>query len=328
MENRARVVLIVSLTLALAGCFEHTVSGSYVAKGPSDAELLQLTQTSDGKIVGSLQHVGLKAGGVIDAATVNVIGAVADNNLTLTIFPVGQTTGQNVSGSLIDSGLELNGVTSTGMTTLDRFERGNVADFNTEVERLQKASQSIKFQKVRADQVEVLNRSALDLEKSLDVFVARAKKQIGEEPRVVSYFTRASKAVNERMQRAQRMSSGGDSDARGLQVDVALTQIIASESPIRNASDSIDQAIREMIQEEASLNVRMKAFDGNCLGNTTVKPGDVIPDMGPCRGLDSSVARFTEVKEAVHASHDRVQRQKAEQMRTLEALWQAANSKH
>ncbi|NWA05396.1 hypothetical protein [Pseudomonas gingeri] len=280
MESQTRMMLLVPIVLMLVGCFERSVSGTYVAKRESGAELMQLTQTSDGKLVGSLQRVALNTQGALEKLQLNVIGAVDGESLTLTMARVGIPITQNFSGAVTDSGLELNMVDNSGAALQARFARSNIEEFNAAVGRLTQAGQSIKSESARVDQVEALNRSALALERSLNAYVARAEQQIDKTPSFMSYFSRANKEVSERLQYVQRITSGGDNEVRGLQANTLLNQITASESPIRNTSESIDQAIEEIRREETSLNARLIAFNGICLGSaSTVKcSGLMIPD--------------------------------------------------
>jgi hypothetical protein len=322
MGSQVRILVTLSIMMSLAGCFDRSVSGSYVAKDLSSAELLQLTQAQDGKIVGTLQHIALKSSGGIETSTGNVSGIVDGESVTLAISLAGLLIGRNISGTVTASALELNLVGSDSTIASAHFTRGSVADFNAEAVRLAQAGESIKIEKLRADQVETLNRSALALEDALNTYVKRARKQIDDTPRFISYFTRASNDLSDRLQFAQRLSSGNG--AQRAQAEVMLTQVSASEPAIRNTGDSIDRAIEEMTREEASLNIRMMAFNGNCLGTSTVKPGEVIPDMGPCRALETAAARFGDVRGLAHAAYERLQLQKNKAMKEMETTWQLA----
>lgn len=320
MGSQVRILVIMSIVMLLAACFDRSISGSYVVKDSSSAELLQLTQAQDGKIVGTLQHIALKTGGGIETSMANVSGVVDGESLTLTVSLAGLPISRNLSGTVTASALELNLVGSAGAVASAHFARGSVADFNSEAERLAQAGQSIKAEKLRADQVETLDRSALALEEALNAYVKRARKQIDDTPRFISYFTRASNDVSNRLRFAQGLLSGNG--AQRAQAEVVLAQVSASEPGIRNTGDSIDMAIEDMTREEASLNIRMMAFNGNCLGTSTVKPGDVIPNMGPCKGLEIAAARFGDVRGLVHAAYERLQLQKNKAMKEMEATWQ------
>ncbi|MGN7738646.1 hypothetical protein ACTJKT_01440 [Pseudomonas sp. 22526] len=319
MGSPARILVIMSIVISLSACFDRSISGSYVAKDSSSAELLQLTQAQDGKIVGTWQHIALKSSGGIETSMTNVSGVVDGESLTLAVSLAGLPISQNFSGTVTASALELNLVGSAGAVAKAHFARGSVADFNSEAERLAQAGQSIKTEKLRTDQVETLDRSALALEEALNAYVKKARKQIDDTPRFISYFTRASNDIRDRLHFAQHLNG-----AQRAQAEAVLAQISASEPAIRNTGDSIDTAIEDMTREEASLNIRMMDFNGNCLGTSTVKPGDVIPNMGPCKALISAAARFGEVRVLVHAAHERLQLQKNKAMKEMEATWQLA----
>ncbi|KZN15920.1 MULTISPECIES: hypothetical protein [Pseudomonas] len=319
MGSPVRILVIMSIAISLSACFDRSISGSYVAKDSSSAEFLQLTQAQDGKIIGTWQQLAVKSGGGIETSKANVSGVVDGESLTLTVSLAGLPISRNLSGTVTASTLELNLVGSAGAVASAHFARGSVADFNTEAERLAQAGQSIRTEKLRADQVETLDRSALALEEALNAYVKRARKQIDDTPRFISYFTRASNDISDRLRFAQRLNS-----VQSAQTEAALAQVFASEPAIRNTGDSIDTTIENMTREEASLNIRMMAFNGNCLGISTVKPGDVIPNMGPCKALTSAAARFGEVRVLVHTAHERLQLQKNKAMKEMEATWQLA----
>lgn len=193
MGSPVRILVIMSIAISLSACFDRSISGSYVAKDSSSAEFLQLTQAQDGKIIGTWQQLAVKSGGGIETSKANVSGVVDGESLTLTVSLAGLPISRNLSGTVTASTLELNLVGSAGAVASAHFARGSVADFNTEAERLAQAGQSIRTEKLRADQVETLDRSALALEEALNAYVKRARKQIDDTPRFISYFTRASK---------------------------------------------------------------------------------------------------------------------------------------
>ncbi len=320
MGSPLRILVIMPIVISLSACFDRSISGSYVAKGPSSAELLQLTQARDGKILGTLQHIDIKSGGRIETSTKNVSGVVDGESLNLTMSLAGFPISQNLSGTVTAAALELNLVGTAGAVASAHFARGSVADFNSEVERLAQVSQSIKNEKLRADKVETLDQSALALKEALNAYVKRARKQIDDTPRFISYFTRASNDISGRLRFAQGLNG-----AQRAQAESILAQVSASEPAIRNTGDSIDTAIEEMIREEASLNIRMMAFNGNCLGTSTIKREDLIPNMGPCKALTSAAARFGEVRVLVHAAHEQLQLQKSKSMKEMDTTWKLAN---
>ncbi len=105
MGGPVRILVIMSIVISLSACFDRSISGSYVAKDSSSAELLQLTQAQDGKIVGTLQHIALKSGGGIETETsmTNVSGVVDGKSLTLTVSLASLPISRNLSGTVTAS---------------------------------------------------------------------------------------------------------------------------------------------------------------------------------------------------------------------------------
>lgn len=286
---------------------------------------MELTQSQGGEIVGSLRSVELSSTGEISTLMANVRGVVDGERLTLVISPPRSSTELNYSGVLSEKGLDLNLSGKAGLVSKVHFSRDSVANFNTEADRLAQAGQVIKSEKLNGARVDALNRSASALEASLDAYVKRANKQINDTPRLVSYFTQVSKEIGAKLQLAQRLAAGNDQQR--LQAEGLLVQIEGSEPSIRNTSESIDGAIEDMVQEAASLNAQMTDFNGICLGNaSSVHPGDIIPDMGPCKGLITAVSRFKAVRGPVNESHARLQKMKGAAIAQLEVAWRAVGT--
>lgn len=325
MGSLSRVLAVVSASLMLTACFDPHVSGTYVATRSSGVELLELTQSQDGEIVGSLRSIELSSTGEISTLMANVRGIVDGERLTLAISPSRSSTELNYSGVLSEKGLDLNLSSKAGLVSKVHFSRDGVANFNAEAERLAQAGQVIKSDKLNSARVDALNRSASALEALLDTYVKRANKQINDTPRFVSYFTQASKDIGAKLQLAQRLASGND--RQRAQAEGLFFQIEGSEPSIRNTSESIDSAIEDMVREAASLKAKMAAFNGVCLGGaTSVRPGDIIPDMGPCKSLTAAVSRFEAVRGPVYEAHERLQKVKAAAIAQLGIAWRAADA--
>lgn len=325
MGSLLSVLAVVSAALMLTACFDPHASGTYVATRSSGVELLELTQSQGSEIVGSLRSIELSSTGEISTLMANVRGVVDGERLTLAISTPMSSTEQNYSGVLSDKGLDLNVSGNAGLVSKVHYTRDSVANFNAEAQRLSQTGQVIKAEKLRGARVDALNHSASALEASLDAYVKRANKQINDTPRFVSYFAQANKEIGAKLQLAQRLAAGGDQQR--LQAEGLFVQIEGSEPGIRNTSESIDGAIEDMVREAASLNAQMTAFNGICLGDaSSVHPGDIVPDMGPCRGLKAAVSHFEAVRGPLHESHARLQKVKAGAIAQLEVAWRATGS--
>lgn len=282
MGSLSNVFAVVSAAFMLSACSDPKVSGTYVATRSSGVELLELTQSRSGEIAGSLRSIELSGVGEINTLIANVRGFVDERRLTLTTSASRRSTELNYNGLILDKGLDLNISGNGGQVSTVHFVRSSVENFNLEAQRLTQAGHVIKAGRLKGEQIETSNRSASALADALDAYVKRAKKQINDTPRFLSFFAQASKDIGAKLQLAQRLASG--SDRQRAQAEGLFLQIEGSESGIRNTGESIDGAIDEMVRERASLNVQMTSFNGICLGGESlVRPGDIIPDMGPCK---------------------------------------------
>ena len=256
---------------------------------------------------------------------VNVRGVADGERLTLVISAPRRSAELNYNGVLSDTGLDLNPSGNAGQVSTVHFIRSSVANFNAEAHKLAQAGEVIKAEKLKGARVEALNRSVFALETSLNAYVKRASKQIQDTPRFMSYFSLASKNISSKLLSAQRLASGNDQQR--AQAEGLFLQIEGAEPGIRNTSDSIDSAVEDMVREAASLKVQMRAFNDACLGDASSLPGDIIPDMGVCKGLITSVSRFEAIRGQLHESHDRLQKMKRAQIAQLESAWHVAASR-
>jgi hypothetical protein len=75
--------LIVLLAGTVAGC-RSDVSGVYIGTSPTDAEMVQLVQGSDGKVTGRIEQVLIKADGSVSDESIAVEGAADSSQIVLT----------------------------------------------------------------------------------------------------------------------------------------------------------------------------------------------------------------------------------------------------
>ncbi|RDS85870.1 hypothetical protein [Dyella psychrodurans] len=115
--------------IALGGCANH-VSGAYLARGGQTpqsawADLLQLTPSGDGHLMGTLTHVGIKPDGSLDRWTLNIQGSTDGRSITLAAQvnePLATAT--NMSGQVTANGIALvepGGTESFAPSTMDAY---------------------------------------------------------------------------------------------------------------------------------------------------------------------------------------------------------------
>jgi hypothetical protein len=87
----------IALQLACVASPEPRISGTYVARRPNFASLLQLTQTESAHITGVLAYVEIKTGTIVTSEQLPVTnGAIDGEQITLTL--PGGIFGANVTG--------------------------------------------------------------------------------------------------------------------------------------------------------------------------------------------------------------------------------------
>lgn len=75
----------VVLMLTLVSCTKVSVSGAYVSIGTKQADLLQITESRNGTLLGSLVHFSYTPAGIVERSEVDLSGSVSGNALTLVV---------------------------------------------------------------------------------------------------------------------------------------------------------------------------------------------------------------------------------------------------
>jgi len=317
---------IVGSTLLLAGCGDRSVSGSYVAHYDNQADLLQITETPDHRFTGTLRHAGLKNDGTLTSSSTNVSGSVDGNSITLAVLETPLPIGQNFSGSVTGDGIELT-VANGAQTGVEHFAKGQPSDFDAVVAQLNQAGQPIIAARQRGQGIDQLNRQVNALTDSLNHFVVSAQQRLEHLPRAQAYYEHAVTVEQAKLDRAQRLEGTGNGVAQG-QAGVIVGQMGVDKSQISIADDSLDRAQADAAAAENALNARIAQWRGTCLDGSTVKVGDVTPDMGPCKGLARAVAAYNAVLPPLHTAFAAAAHAKAHGHAQLATIWQAADNLH
>jgi len=317
---------IVGSTLLLAGCGERSVSGSYVAHFGNQADLLQITETPDHRFTGTLRHAGLKNDGTLTSSSANVSGSVDGNSLTLTVLETPLPIGQNFSGTVTGSSIDIT-IANGAQTGVEHFAKGQPADFDTVVAQLNQAGQPIIAARQRRQQVDQLNRQVSALTDSLNRFVASAHQHLERLPKAQAYYDHAVSIEQAKLDRAQRLVATGNGVAQG-QAGVIIGQMSVDKAQISIADDSIDRVRTNATSAENVLNGRIAQWRGSCLDGGNVKVGDVIPDMGPCKGLARAVTAYNAVLPPLHNALAGAAQAKTHAHAQLATIWQAADNLH
>lgn len=140
MTNFRRCRGSVILTILLSGCTPHSISGTYVARGQQFVDLLQITQSPNGQLLGSLNRVSINSDGAIEQVTVNISGTTDGHSLTL----VGKAAellsiSINVSGTING-----NSITIIQPNGIERFVSSTPRIYQSDVQQLEVNGNAIR----------------------------------------------------------------------------------------------------------------------------------------------------------------------------------------
>jgi hypothetical protein len=146
MKGTLDSLIAASLLLLGTACNASQVSGTYVAQAQGVAEMLQLTQTSDGRIDGVLTRVELKEDGRVNSQQASFSGSTAAGQITLK-FPILSffLSGQSLAGTVSGNTIRLQIVDSKGNVTTEVFERNSPSQFKTYADKMKSKGQAISY---------------------------------------------------------------------------------------------------------------------------------------------------------------------------------------
>lgn len=205
--------------------------------------------------------------------------------------------------------------------------KGQPSDFDAVVTQLNEAGQPIIAARQRAQRVDQLDHQVDSLTDSLNRFVAHAHEHIQRLPRAQTYYEQAVTVEQAKLDQAERLEATGNGVAKG-QAGVIFGQMAVDKSQISIVDDTLERAQNDETAAENTLNARIAQWRGTCLDGSTVKVGDVIPDMGPCKGLDRAVAAYNAVLPPSHKAFASAAQAKAHGHAQLATIWQTADNIH
>jgi hypothetical protein len=134
-------------TLVLvAGC-SHSISGAYVARGQQFVELLQITQSPDGQLLGTLNHTAVNPDGGIARFTLNINGATDGHAITL-VGKANEPFSVPTSMSGTVNGDDISLMQPGGP---ERFTKGDASTYQKDIQDL--AAQAVAIRQRNADRL-------------------------------------------------------------------------------------------------------------------------------------------------------------------------------
>lgn len=311
MKSNFRALALMSIVLAGTACNASRVSGTYVAHTPAFAEMLQLTQTADGKISGVLSTVELMQDGSINSKSTSVSGTEDAGQITLT-FPsiLSFISSSSLAGTISGSTIHLQSV-ANGQVSTEEFVRGTPEQFNTYTAELKTKGEGIAFSTKLLNGAQELRDTARNAEN----WLAYAELHAGR----ISNTKNAYDQIDARMKSLLAQERATQSNT------VARTQIVVAMTQAGIAGDQVDIQVRQIWDNDIGdsgsvLNKQISGWGPGCTA-----PDQLQKRGASARAIESWESACTQAlveREKFMPLFKRVMEQRAE-VKSLEATAEA-----
>lgn len=225
MNFRRVVLYICALTCTASSWATTTASGSYLSRGRGFAELLQITQTNDGRLIGTLSHAALKADGTIEQSREGVTGAVDGHSITLvTNAPL--SLGASMSGTIDGNVITL--VLTSGSA---RFSLAQPSEYQSAVQQLTSeglgVEQRLSAAQAQAQRAKLLhdqNAEVADLNRRLQEYAGRVTSTAADDQQK-SFHSTHEKALARARQLWEKEQTSPRGSYQAGQVSYAIGQV-------------------------------------------------------------------------------------------------------
>lgn len=314
--GRGSAVLLAAAALLLNACDRPAASTTYVSRDGSSVALLQLTQTPDHRLSGTLQTVTLDSNGVANAVSADVSGMAAGSDITLSILGTAALPGQTLHGTAANGDLDLAGFWGrrSSQAGMAHFSAGNAADFKATVAQLTRARAAQLEQTRRVRQAQVLsndtatlpalNREAVLLSQALRAFLADARRVIALEPGVVASYRIAVADHRKKLASIHRLMAGSGTapSARKRRRARQLFEQMQRQQRVAGGADqTLDHAQQAWREREAAENQGVARLHGHCSGAAAM-PGKLMLDASLCKDLLDTVADYQAILDPLHVA--------------------------
>lgn len=303
--NKKYLILLCS-SILLSACHNQSISGTYVSHNSTTASLLQITETADQHIIGTLNLVSLDKDGKSITENHNISGVVDNDNLTVIVQNSSSPIlgSQNLSGTIHDNEIDLN-IQHNDLSEVWSLKKGNASEFNQYTEQLEiegakiisKHAQEMENEREQ-ERIQTIDKNALVLSNQINEFINNIKHN--ESIIIPSLNTYYNKALiiegNHLKQIKILVNSHNDiqiSQAKLIQsqMDLDLNDIINVEKKIqaiqKNTNEQIVQFDNKIIQ-----------FKDSCLDNNE--------QIAHCAILSNTVSNYNNMKIIIENSHNEV----------------------
>lgn len=294
-------VLVAVLAALSPAASADDLSGTWVAKGPQIAVLIQIVATDGGNLSGRYEQVVLQADGSLARMDATVTGSTDGHTIVLTIKPAEWLAGSFIaSGTLNGSVLHLSGGGYGGSLALD-LAKSDDADFRSQADALANQSeQMIAAQKAEEDARQRAKADAerlamlQDLTRRLLDFTAHADAQLPKFPPMQQRYRSITEWMRRALSREQALGGADASFARG--------QIAFDIGQAGFQSDQLQFELRSNKQDFESVSAPLISLLADAINSCHVHARDSNEsgsDKAACHDLTDAANKFGSDVEAL-----------------------------
>lgn len=303
-----RIAVCIAAMIA-SGCSAHGASGTYIARGQSFVEMLQITQARDGQLLGSLSSTKLKPNGSITQDTSNISGVVDGHALTLVVkSPIPLIPSFNLPGAI-----EGEVITVTNPNGQERFTAGSPRDYQAAVQQLQIQGRIQAAEVERRKNLEQINAEIADLNKRLTDYAAMIQNPRNEQLLAAFHGDHAKVMAQTKDDWATEQTySKGSVDADHTAADISHD--IANLSAV-NA---------DWVGIPARAHAHIQQFD-RAIEQSICRHATPVPkEWTPCAEQPAAIQAYQAARAVVLRRSDDIEATIATDNATVKALWRQA----
>ena len=269
---------------------QSRISGAYIAREPTSAAMLQLTQGADGRITGVLSYVDLQPKGEIAAGQVPITDGTLDGNQLTLVFRGGGLFGSSLGGTLSQNTLKLQVMLAEGAARNWVLVRGAAEQFVAYSDDIRTRAGAIRVGEELGKRAQAMRETVV----AANAWITKAELHSGRIPNVEPYFSELEGQMRSRLARARATT------------DLVLRNQIVVEIQQRDiAGDQADIQIDQLWDNEmgragGELRSWFATYTSECASNGREKlPGTPPAWESACRETVAAHAEFEPVWERI-----------------------------
>lgn len=304
MNRHARFSVVLATCVLVGGCHSASVSGSYIGTTSDTADLLQLTESKDGQLLGSMSEFGYKADGSLNRLSLGVTGTTDGHSITIVAKPNGLSIGSTTISGTVSGGT----IVLTSQDGTETFAAASPADFQTQVSKLTQQATAIRTAKARQGESNTAEALATRLENYSKLVAAKhdlAPFRDGHEKLLAA--ARHDLEVQKTLPRGSYAASQTD-----FRINQTAFQLGQFDFPYSNFVDEAKGHLRDMDQAIANSPCRSKADLAGCQRESAAETGYLKAKSiveSEMRDVSSTIARDDAAMKAISQQADAYARQ-------------------